>query len=101
MKKHLIGSIDLKDKLQCPEPVVVEYFRTETEDWEECYGTKKPIGIEVVKNELLNGVTYREIKTITHIGDDVKKVDSILEILCRNSVTPVCVADVLEDMKLI
>lgn len=101
MKKHLVGSIDLKDKLKSPEPVVVEYFRTVTEEWEECHNPQKPVGIEVVKNELLNGVTYREIKTITHIGDDVNKVDGILGMLCQNSVTPVCVSDVLEDMKLI
>lgn len=101
MKKQLIGSIDLKEALQSTEPVIVEYFRTETEEWEECHNSKKPIGIEVIKKERLNGVTYREIKTITHIGDDAKEVDGILDILCRNSVTPVCVADVLEDMKLI
>lgn len=101
MKKQLIGSIDLKEKLQSPESVVVEYFRTETEEWEECYNPKKYIGIEVVKNELLNGVTYREIKTITHIGADVKRVDGILDMLCRNNVTPVCVSDVLEDLNVI
>lgn len=97
MKKSLIGSVDLKPQLKCEQEVVVEYFRTEAE---ECKN-KKVFGIEVVKKQLIDGIVYREIKTVNKISDDTEVIDRVLKTLCKNSVTPVSVGDVLEDMKII
>ena len=101
MKRNLMGFVDLKDELESNNSVVVEYFRTEEEETDESYNPKKPLGIEVVKKENIGGITYRETKLVKHIGNSIEKIDKILELLRRNSVTPICVADVLEDLRVI
>lgn len=101
LKRNLMGFVDLKEELKSNNNVVVEYFRTEEEETDENYNPKKPLGIEVVKKEDIDGITYRETKLVKHIGNSAEKIDKILELLRRNSVTPICVADVLEDLRVI
>lgn len=98
MKKKMFGVIDLKPKLKCEQAVLVEYYMTEEEESDENYDEKKPYGIEVIKKQLIDGVTYREIKTVNGISCDVQKINDLLAILSRNSVTPITVGDVLEDL---
>lgn len=61
----------------------------------------KRFGIEIVKKEIDGIKTKVEMKEFSGIVDTEEKVDSILEILRRNKVTPVAVCDVLEDMKVL
>lgn len=101
MKRNLIGLVDLKPQLECEQSVIVEYFRIKGEEDDEKYDIAKPYGLEVVKKQKIDGITYREIKTVDCISDSTEKIDNILNLLCRNSVTPVCVSDVLEDLKVV
>lgn len=98
MKKKLFGIIDLKPNLKCEQSVLIEYYIWEDEETDEDYDYKKPFGIEVMKKQIIDGVVYREIKTVKHISDNKEQVKNLLEILKRNSVTPITVADVLEDL---
>lgn len=98
VKKKLFGIIDLKPKLRCEQAVLVEYYITEEEETDENYDRKKPYGIEVVKKQKIDGVVYREIKTVGNVSCDVHQVNDLLAILYRNSVTPITVGDVLEDL---
>ena len=101
MKRNLIGLVDLKPQLKCEQSVIVEYFRTQGEEDDEKYDDVKPYGLEVVKKQKIDGITYREIKTVDYISDNTQKIDNILNLLCKNNVTPICVSDVLEDLKII
>lgn len=101
MKRYLICSIDLQPKLKSEQSVIVEYFRTEEEEPDECCDKSKPFGIEVVKRQNIDGVTYREIKSVKNIGRSTEIVDNILELLRKNSVTPISVSDILEDLSII
>ena len=98
MKKSLVGVIDLKPELKCEQSVIVEYFRTETEEGEESHFHSRPYGIEVVKKQKIDGIIYREIKSINNITNTAESADELLGLLCRNSVTPICVSEVLEDI---
>ena len=99
MKKNLFGVVDLKPMLKCEQAVLVEYYITEEEECDEGYDSSKPYGMEVVKKQKIDGVVYREIKTVRYISDSKRQVESLLSILHRNTVTPITVGDVLEDLK--
>lgn len=101
MKRSLIGSVDLKPQMKSEQSVVVEYFRTEEEEFDDNYNQKRPFGIEVIKKQEIDGIVYRETKAVKHIGNSTDKVDRLLKLLCKNSVTPICVGDVLEDLNAI
>lgn len=58
-------------------------------------------GMQVVKKQTDGKNMKVETKEFSNIADTEEKVDSILEILKRNKVTPVAVRDVLEDMKVL
>lgn len=98
VKKKLFGVIDLKPKLKCEQAVLVEYYMTEEEETDENFDERMPYGIEVVKKQKIDGVTYREIKTVNGISSNMQRVNDLLAILYRNSVTPITVGDVLEDL---
>jgi len=98
LKKNLFGVVDLKPELKREQSVLVEYYLTEKEEDEEDYNSKKPYGIEVVKKQKIDGVTYREIKRVNNMSDDAESIKRLLSILHRNSVTPITVGDVLEDL---
>ena len=98
LKKNLFGVVDLKPILKREQSVLVEYYLTEKEEEDEDFNSKKPYGIEVVKKQKIDGVTYREIKRVNDISDDADSVKKLLAILHRNSVTPITVGDVLEDL---
>ena len=98
LKKTLLKTLDLKPLIKCREPVTVEYYILEDEKTDEDYNRKRPFGIEVVKKETIDGTIYREIKNVRNISDDASRVEDILNMLYRNIVTPITVADILEDM---
>ena len=98
LKKNLFGVVDLKPILKREQSVLVEYYLTEKEEEDEDFDSKKPYGIEVVKKQKIDGVTYREIKRVNDMSDDAESLKKLLAILHRNSVTPITVGDVLEDL---
>lgn len=98
MKKNLFGVVDLKPILKREQSVLIEYYLTEKEEEDEDFNSKKPYGIEVVKKQKIDGVTYREIKRVNDMSDDAENLKKLLSILYRNSVTPITVGDVLEDL---
>ena len=98
LKKNLFGVVDLKPILKREQSVLVEYYLTEKEEEDEDFNSKKPYGIEVVKKQKIDGVTYREIKRVNDMSDDADSLKKLLAILHRNSVTPITVGDVLEDL---
>ncbi len=101
MKKELFGYVDLKPRLKCEQAVVVEYFITTNDIDDKNYDSKKPYGIEVIKKQTVDGVVYKEIKTVNHVGESADTVNRLLNILHRNEVTPICVSDVLTDLSAI
>ena len=98
LKKNLFGVVDLKPILKREQSVLVEYYLTEKGEEDEDFNSKKPYGIEVVKKQKIDGVTYREIKRVNDMSDDADSLKKLLAILHRNSVTPITVGDVLEDL---
>ena len=98
LKKNLFGVVDLKPILKREQSVLIEYYLTEKEDEDEDFNSKKPYGIEVVKKQKIDGVTYREIKRVNDMSGDAENLKKLLSILYRNSVTPITVGDVLEDL---
>jgi len=98
MKKSLMGIIDLKPSLKCEQSVVIEYYIIEDENTDEDYDDKKPYGIEVMKKQLIDGIVYREIKTVKHISSSIDYVKGVADLLKKNSVTPITTGDVLEDL---
>ena len=98
VKKKLFGVVDLKPVLKCEDSALVEYYISEEEACDEEYDIKKPFGIEVIKKQSIDGTLYREIKTVKHMSDNEYEIERVLAILRRNSVTPITVADVLEDL---
>ena len=98
LKKNLFGVVDLKPILKREQSVLIEYYLTEKEGEDEDFNSKKPYGIEVVKKQKIDGVTYREIKRVNDMSDDAENLKKLLSILYRNSVTPITVGDVLEDL---
>ena len=101
MKKWLYKTADLAPMMQREQSVFVEYYTLETEENDESYNKKKPYGIEVVKKQIIDGSTYREIKRVESIGCDSAQVERLLDLLHRNTVTPITVGDVLEDLSVI
>lgn len=99
MKKTLIGVIDLKPELKCEQAVIVEYSRIEDEVGDEGYERLRPFGIEVVKKQKIDDIIYREVKMVRNLSESADKADRLLMLLCKNSVTPICVSDVLEDLR--
>ena len=98
LKKNLFGVVDLKPILKREQSVLIEYYLTEKEEEDEDFNSKKPYGIEVVKKQKIDGVTYREIKRVNAMSGDAENLKKLLSILYRNSVTPITVGDVLEDL---
>ena len=98
LKKNLFGVVDLKPILKREQSVLIEYYLTEKEEEDEDFNSKKPYGIEIVKKQKIDGVTYREIKRVNDMSDDAENLKKLLSILYRNSVTPITVGDVLEDL---
>ena len=98
LKKNLFGVVDLKPILKREQSVLIEYYLTEKEEEDEDFNSKKPYGIEVVKKQKIDGVTYRQIKRVNDMSDDAENLKKLVSILYRNSVTPITVGDVLEDL---
>lgn len=96
MKRQLYGTADLMHA-GLDQEVLVEYYVTELEKDDEGFD-EEPFGIEVIKKQKIDGIVYHEVKRVAHLGGDIASVVQVLELLYRNCVTPVCVADVLDDL---
>lgn len=98
MKKRLYKTADLAPLIQSAQSTFVEYYTVETEKTDESFDEKKPYGIEVVKNQIIDGSTYREIKRVEAIGGNTEEIERLLDILHRNIVTPITVKEILSDL---
>ena len=56
-------------------------------------------GIEVIKKIKIENGEIIEKKEVNNFLDEEEKVDKLLYILKRNKVTPVCLEEVIEDLK--
>lgn len=77
-------------------PIKLEYYKMIHED-ELIHGNNPKFGIKVIKTEYLKEDTKLEEKEIKFLSNDEKKVNEILEILKENTVTPVCVQEIIYD----
>jgi hypothetical protein len=98
VKKWLYKTADLAPAMKCEQSVFVEYYTLKNEYTDEGFDEKKPYGIEVVKKQIIDGRSYREIKRVEGIGCDTEQIERLLDILHLNTVTPITVGDVLEDL---
>lgn len=99
--KNLIAlrKIELDTEVQNERPPTVEYYITEYDEYDiSAYQKTKYYGICVSK---LHNDAKREEVTIPFISKNKKHVDNIIEILIRNTVTPISLKDVLKDMNFI
>ena len=94
MKKEFHNEILLSED----KSIIIEYYITQTEVSDENFNPQKKYGIEVLKKQILFGNTYREIKRIDNMFEDPLQAKVVLDILHRNSVTPIAVSDVMEDI---
>lgn len=98
MKKTYLDKVDIEPEIKCEERVWVEYYVVCSQKSDEAYCPKKPYGIEVVKNQVIYGNTYKETKRVENMFGDFVQARAVAELLHRNSVTPITVSNVLEDL---
>lgn len=95
MKNFFDGVFIPKDELEeagIKYPIKLEYYKTIEENAETKYG------IEIVKTEYLDGQVKVETKEIKNIINNEQEQERILTILKDNTVTPIGVQDVLEEI---
>ena len=74
----------------------VEYYKIiDITDDDKC----SKFGIEVIKKIKIENGEIIEKKEIKNFLDEEEKADKLLFILKRNKVTPVCMEEVIEDLK--
>ena len=74
----------------------VEYYKTFNNEKE---NENSKFGIAVIKKIKIENNEITEKKEIDGFLDTEEKADKLLYILKRNKVTPICVEDVIEDLK--
>lgn len=81
--------------------ISLEYYLIESfyKDEEELDSKIKTFGVEVVKKEHLpDNALNIETKIAEHLSLDKQKVESILSVISKNTVTPIGLYGVLDDM---
>lgn len=98
-KKSLFGRtvIDSSDSEEINEKIELEYY--ETSNTMEENGRK--YGIEVVKKEKGNKKFNIESKVVNNISNEEQHIDSLLQILMLNKVTPITVDDIISDISVL
>lgn len=83
---------ELCDKYYTKE-INLEYYKINHKNVEKQYG------IEVIKWGLENDTKIEESKTILNITNEETVINTILDKLKENRVTPVCLAEIIEEFK--
>ena len=78
-------------------PMKIEYYKIKEKN-ENKYAGKFKFGIEIIKKEYTEEKINVEIRDLCNIIEEEKSVDNILEILKRNTVTPIGLNDVITDL---
>ena len=91
-----IVRLDNLDYKNCFNEFKVEYYKIINYEEE---NEQIKFGISVIKRIKIENNEIVEKKEINSFLDTEEKADKLLYILKRNKVTPVCVEDVIEDLK--
>lgn len=75
-------------------PIKLEYYKIINED-EFINKNKSKFGIKIVKTEYKGSEPNIEEKTIKYLSNDEEKINTILNILKDNEVTPICVQEII------
>lgn len=79
-------------------PIKIEYYKKINED--EFLKKEKAIyGIQVIKTEYMPENIKTEEKEIPYVTNDEQKVEKVLQILKNNEVTPICVEEIISDIR--
>ena len=79
-------------------PIKIEYYKKINED--EFLKKENAIyGIQVIKTEYIPEKTKTEEKDIPYLTNDEEKVEKVLQILKNNEVTPICVEEIISDIR--
>ncbi len=85
INRNDIEEINLRGKIQ------LEYYKTKNDD-------NKKYGIKIVKKQKKICKEMIESKEIDNISDEEIKINTLLNILVNNKVTPIALDDVLADL---
>ncbi len=99
--KNFFGSIFInRTKLReagIDYPIKVEYYKI-IEEEEKIKQNKLIYGIQVIKTEYKDKIGVEQNK-MEHITNDEKEIDNILGLIKENEVTPICLEDVITEIK--
>lgn len=79
-------------------PIKLEYYK-QIHDDESIRYNKPKYGISVVKTAYIPNNTIVEGKEIEFLSNDEKRIESILKVFKENEVTPICVEEILVELK--
>ena len=97
MRKFLYSTKTISLGENVPESVSIEYYVIEYETENEGINITT-YGIEVVKRQKIDGITYSEIKTIADICSSERIILAMVKTISNNTVTPITLEEVIEDM---
>ncbi|WP_010252627.1 DUF6514 family protein [Acetivibrio cellulolyticus] len=88
--------LDLCELMRTSSKIQLEYYLVESE-YDQRYGYRedKAYGVEISKKER---DSYAESETVTNLSNSKEKTQGILSILARNTVTPVQLLFVLDEL---
>ena len=96
--KNFFGSIFInRTKLReagIDYPIKVEYYKIIEEEEK----IKEIYGIQVIKTEYREKIGVEQNK-MEHITNNEKEIDNILNLIKDNEVTPICLEDVINEIK--
>lgn len=97
-ERILYGNLQLDEGLliknQIYHNIKIEYYKVKNTNVE----NNVAYGIEIVKKEYLNGNEKEEKESMKNLTKSEEKVETILEILKRNVVTPTSLEYIITDM---
>lgn len=97
-ERILYGNLQLDEGLliknQIYHNIKIEYYKVKNTNVE----NNAAYGIEIVKKEYLNGNEKEEKESMKNLTKSEEKVETILEILKRNVVTPTSLEYIITDM---
>lgn len=85
------------EKLGIKYPMKIEYYKIK-EKYDNIHTEKPKYGVEIIKKEYTEEKINVEIRDLCNITEEEKRADNILEILKRNTVTPIGLNDVIRDL---
>ena len=78
-------------------PIKVEYYKIINEE-EKIKENKLIYGIQIIKTEYRDKIGVEQEK-VEHITNDENEITKILDLMKRNEVTPICLKDVILEIK--